>query len=477
MRDSCRSVARDPTNGRHELVTAIVTNKTRQLFLAAVAARHQDPEHFHCELAMAQTSDQDSLQKHSVGNTAKNAANNWKRRRKWLVITLLCLVVLAWQLWPAIPNWRARAALHNRDTTTASFWLDAAEVGVSNHPETAFLRARWKRRLGDLAGVRLYLEKAFKCGAAPARLEREQWMTLAQSGQMREAEPHFAELLGNPGNDVHEICEAYTAGYVRLHRYGDAIKVLDAWLADYPQSSYALLLRGRVLRHLDRAHEAETDLRRAVTLSPYLVDAQFELAQALRESKRPDEAIQHYDKCLGDAKLAAPARIGRSISLKMIGQIDMARGQLHQVIADSPDQADAAYELGLLELEAGDAQSAVEHLQRASKLNPTKIETRYSLFQALQTCGRQEEAAKELAFVEAAKGITEKIQQLSDASQSNPADAAVRFELGELLFRQGREAEAVSWLQSVLQITPEHTGARELLELHNSAKPAAANLR
>ena len=147
------------------------------------------------------------------------------------------------------------------------------------------------------------------------------------------------------------------------------------------------------------------------------------------------------------------------------------------MIADNPDRADAAYELGLLELEAGDAKSAVEHLQRASKLNPTKIETRYSLFQALQICGRQEEAATEMAFVEAAKGISEKIQKLSDASQSNPADATVRFELGELLFRQGREAEAASWLQSVLQITPEHAGARELLDLHNSAKPTSASPR
>ena len=429
---------------------------------------------------MAKTADQDSIQKGSPGNTAKNAKNA-PNNRKWgrtrLVVTLLCLAVLLWQLWPAIPNWRASAALHNRDTATARFWLDAAEVGVRNHPETAFLRARWKRRLGDLAGVRFYLEKAFKCGAAPARLEREQWMTLAQSGQMREAEPHFSELLGDPGTDIHEICEAYTAGYVRVHRYGDAIKVLDAWLADYPESSYAHLLRGRVLRHLDRAHEAETDLRRAVTLSPNLADAQFELAQALRESKRPEEAIQHYDKCLGDVTLANQARIGRSISLKMIGQIDMAREQLRQVVANSPEQAEAAYELGLLELEAGDAQSAVEHLQRASKLNPTKLEPRYSLFQALQMCGRIEEAAIEKAFVEEARGISERIQQLSDASQANPADAEIRFKLGELLFQKGREAEGVSWLQSVLQISPGHAGARELLDHHNSSKPTSASPR
>lgn len=459
-----------PTNGRHELVTAIVANKTCQLFLAAVAARHQDPEHFHCELAMAQTSDQDSLQKHSVGNTAKNAANNWKRRRKWLVITLLCLVVLAWQLWPTIPNWRASLALHNRDTAAARFWLDAAEVGVSNHPETAFLRARWKRRLGDLAGVRFYLEKAIKCGAAKQRLEREQWMTLAQSGQMREAEPHFAELVANSGNDVHEICEAYTAGYVRLHRYGEAIKVLDAWLADYPKSSYALLLRGRVLRHLDRAHEAETDLRRAVTLSPNLIDAQFELAELLRESKHPDEAIQHYDKCLSDVQLADRAKIGRGISLKMIGQIDEARAQLRQVAQDSSDQAEAAYELGHLELDAEDLKSAIEHLQRANKLNPANINSRYALLQAFQRSGRQEEAAIEKVFVEEALVLSERIQRLRDAVHTNPVDAEIRFELGELLFQQGREIEGVSWLQSVLQITPGHAGARRLLEHHNSSK-------
>lgn len=424
---------------------------------------------------MAKSADQDSIQKGSPGGTVQNAPTIRKWGRTRLVATLVCLALLMWQLWPAIPNWRASAALHNRDTATAQFWLDAAEVGVRNHPETAFLRARWKRRLGDLAGVRFYLEKAFQCGVAPARLEREQWMTLAQSGQMREAEPHFAKLLGDPGTDIHEICEAYTAGYVRVHRYGDAIKVLDAWLADYPDSSHARLLRGRVLRHLDRAHEAETDLRRAVTLSPKLVDAQFELAQVLRESKRPEEAIEHYDKCLRDQRLADPARIGRSISLKMIGQVEMARGLLRQVVANNPEQADAAYELGLLELEAGDAQAAVEHLQRASKLNPTKLEPRYSLLQALQMCGRREEAEIEKAFVEEARETSERVQLLSDASQANPADAEIRFKLGELLIRRGRAAEGLSWLQSVLQISPGHAGARELLEHYNSSKPTSAS--
>ena len=459
-----------PVQNRIELATAIVTNKLCRLLSVTVV-----PNRFHCELAMAKTADQDSIRKDSIGNSAKNAPNNRKWGRTRLVVTLLCLAVLLWQLWPAIPNWRASTALHNRDTATARFWLDAAEVGVRNHPETAFLRARWKRRLGDLAGVRFYLEKAFKCGAAPARLEREQWMTLAQSGQMREAEPHFAELLGDPGTDIHEICEAYTAGYVRLHRDGDAIKVLDAWLADYPESPYAHMLRGRVLRYLDRVREAETDLRRAVTLSPNLTDAQFELAQALRESKRPEEAIQHYDKCLSDVPLANRAKIGRSISLKMIGQVDKAREQLRQLIANSPEQAEAAYELGLLELEAGDAKSAVEHLQRAHKLNPTKLETRYSLCHALQMSGRHEEAAVETAFVEEARGVSEKIQRLSDASQANPANAEIRFELGELLIRQGREAEGVSWLQSVLQISPGHAGVPRLLDHHNSSKVPSAS--
>ncbi len=419
---------------------------------------------------MAKTADQDSIQKGSIGNSAKNAPNNRKWGRTRLVVTLLCLAVLLWQLWPAIPNWRASTALHNRDTATAKFWLDAAEVGVHNHPETAFLRARWKRRLGDLAGVRFYLEKAHKCGVAKQRLEREQWMTLAQSGQMREAGPHFVELVSNPGNDIHEICEAYTAGYARLHQYGDAIKVLDAWLADYPESSYAHLLRGRIFVHLDDIDEAETDLRRAVTLSPNLVDAQFELAESLRESKRPDEAIQHYDKCLSDVLLADRAKIGRGISLKMIGQIDEARAQLRQVAPDSSDQAEAAYELGHLELDAGDVKSAIEHLQRANKLNPANIKSRYALLQAFQRSGRQEEAAIEKVFVEEALVLSERIQRLRDAIHTKPADAEVRFELGELLFEQGREIEGVSWLQSVLQITPGHAGARRLLEHHNSSK-------
>lgn len=427
---------------------------------------------------MTHTANQHALTNSTSGAATAPAITHRRRRVRGMVIALLGCALLVWQwkhVWPLFPNWRARVALQNRDTDAATFWLQTAELGVSDHPETAFLRARCQRRLSDFAGVRRYLEKAHKCGVPRQRLEREQWMTLAQSGQMRESEPHLPVLLGNPQDDVHEICEAYSSGYFRLHRYGDAMNVLDAWLADFPENSYALLLRARVLRHLLRFHEAEKDLRTALKISPRMTEAHLELAEELRALKRPDEAVQHYDKCLGHAKFAIQAKIGRGISLKMLGQTDAAREQLGEVVAKHPDQAHAVYELGLLELEAGDAKSAVDHFQHVKQLNPTNLEARNGLAQALQMSGRRKEAETELAFIEKAWRAAEEMQELTQKSLADPANVEVRFELGQILFQIGRKGEGASWLQSVLELSPGHLEARRMLDAYHSTTPPLMN--
>ena len=427
---------------------------------------------------MTQTVPHGALPQNSTGEATGKPTLRRRKRMRWLVVGLIGGALLVWQwkhVWPVIPNWRASVALKNRDTEAATFWLQTAELGVSDHPETAFLRARCQRRLRDFAGVRRSLEKAFECGVPKQRLEREQWLTLAQIGQMREAEPHLPELFGNPGDDVDEICEAYSSGYFLLHRYGDAMSVLDAWLADYPENSYALLLRARVNHHLHSYHEAEKDLRSAVTFSPGLAEAHLELAEVLRVTKRPDEALPHYARCFGDAKVGVQARIGHGISLKMLGQTDLAREQLAQIVAQHPDHPHAVYELGLLELEAGDAQSAVAHLQRIKEINPANLEARNGLAQALQLCGRQSEAVAELALVDEAWRVSQKIQALEDKSRANPANVEVRFELGQVLFQIGRRGEGASWLQSVLEISPGHSESRRMLDDYLSAPPPSTN--
>ena len=427
---------------------------------------------------MSPTVNQCAVPGSSSGEAAGRAVNRRWRQVRWLVIALLACALLVWQwrrVWPLFPNWRASIALQNRDTDAANSWLQLAEWGVSDHPETAFLRARCQRRLGDFVGVRRYLEKAHKCGVPRQRLEREQWLTLAQSGRMTESEPQLPVLLGDPQDDVHEICEAYSSGYFRLHRYENALEVINAWLADYPKNSYALLLRARVLHRMHNPFDAEKDLQSAVTISPGLAEAQLELADMLRARKRPEEALSHYDKCLGHAKVATQARIGRCISLKMLGQADTAREQLRQIVQEHPDQAQAAYELGLLELEAGEAQSAVEHLQRVKELSPTNLEARYGLAQALQLCGRRKDAEIELAFVDETWRISEKMQALTDRSQANPADIEVRFELGQILFRIGHDAEGARWLQSVLEISPGHSEARRMLDAYHATAPSSSD--
>jgi predicted Zn-dependent protease len=75
-----------------------------------------------------------------------------------------------------------------------------------------------------------------------------------------------------------------------LGRGADARRLLDAWLADHPADALAVAERGRLALDEQATEEGVTLLRRAVTLAPYLRDANYTLYLELTKQGRTDEA-------------------------------------------------------------------------------------------------------------------------------------------------------------------------------------------
>lgn len=85
---------------------------------------------------------------------------------------------------------------------------------------------------------------------------------------------------------------------------------------------------------------------------------------------------------------------------------DEAMRLFQQVLAAHPDYADAQYEVGKMLMDDGKAQEALPHLEAAAKLDPNKAYVHYQLQAAYRKLARTADADRELAIYEKMKAAS-----------------------------------------------------------------------
>jgi len=380
-------------------------------------------------------------------------------RRTCLLFALLAIFVVIAVIsrhWlAAIPNAQARKCLTRRDEEGALGWLEFSRRLSDHHPETEFLLGRVYRRQGKMDLVREHLLRAADLGWPREGVDREQWLALAQSGQMEAAEPHLVELLQDPRGDAAEICEAYVIGSMKMHYLGIAEKLLDVWIQDFPEDSRPYYLRGVMHRNASLFNKAERDLRRALDIEPGDSAAALSLAETLYEQGRAEQAVAFFQSAESGPNEAA-ARIGRARCLRSLGRPEEARRLLEGVLSSSRMNTEALVELARLDVEGGDHQAAIDRLGPVAEKEARNREFRFVLGTALRRVGRNEEARAHLEYTAEAGRELDRAARLILQVAKQPRDADLRQQIGRIHLDYGLRKDGVTWLESALECDPGH---------------------
>ena len=125
------------------------------------------------------------------------------------------------------------------------------------------------------------------------------------------------------------------------------------------------------------------------------------------------------------------------------GQLSEAEALYREVLAQSPDHADALHLLGILATQAGRPDGAVELIGRAVTSNPAVAEYHLSLAEAYRSSGQWEAA----------------IASLHRAIELRPAVAEPYNTLGVTLALAGRPEDAVTAYHRAIELEPDHAWA------------------
>jgi thioredoxin-like negative regulator of GroEL len=394
-----------------------------------------------------------------------------------LSMTLIIAVAVYWffaEAW-VVRNRLATAqtALKSREYLRALAELDEVVQTDNSNPEAFLLFARTLRHLRRFDEAKSALKKATVLGAPAERLKREQWLIMAQSGQLNEALPHFAELLVAPGDDGAEICEAFAHGLISAYRLPESIEVLQAWEKDYPQDPEPHFLFAK----LQKAQFGPTSrvierLQKAVMLAPDRDDIRLELATTLLELRDNEGAEAHFLILLKRLPENVAVQVGWCRVLMENGQIENARSRLLNLTEKYPNNFSVMLLLGQLELAAKRNTEALNWLQQAVLLRNYDREARYSLASAMQALGRTEEAQAHFDYVARAQAAHSQIGRLVARILNNSSDVESRLEIANLIQQYGDPTEYVLWLDSILAIDAHDTRAQaSLTKYYQSMEP------
>ena len=359
----------------------------------------------------------------------------------------------------------AERALRERNPDAALGWLES--IPARNRVgETHLLFAKSYRRQGKLDLVREHLMTAWDQGVPVERLEREQWLTLAQSGQIQEAEPHLRQLLQNPGDDAPEICEAFVAGYFRNYQFSRALPMLTAWEADFPDDPRPHELRGLWFQDAGRWREAAASYEKALELVPGQTRIRRDMAICLSELHEYDKAETQFLQCLRETPDDSLLLIYWGELLLSNGKASEARSVFQGVLNVDPGNHNARFAMARTLLIDGDAKAALEILQPLHVENPSDSAVQYSLASALQASGKTEQAAEMFQQVTAAEEQLRRKQVMIDSLDQDPNQPEVRYEIAMISMNHESPDEGLRWLLSVIDLDPRHAASHVALADH-----------
>ncbi len=250
-------------------------------------------------------------------------------------------------------------------------------------------------------------------------------------------------VIATPGaTHALRATEAFAQG-----RYHQAIQQGQVALTHGHTSADLLLTLARSYEHVGRPLEAADAFDRAAAARPDVVTL-LAAARAWRASGRLDEAQIDLSK----ARQLAPEDTEASYLLGLVnldlGHLAQAEGDLRDTLRLKPDSVPALIAVSRVEEARGQADEAMETLRQALALDPASGEAQWRYGRALLTRGH---------FAEAARA-------LEKATQLGVEAADVYVALSMAYHATGRRQKARDAVRAALRLAPHHPEAQKLLK-------------
>ena len=347
-------------------------------------------------------------------------------------------------------------SLHAKQYDAAIEWVGRANRA---NPETDYLAG-----LGTALEQQGLLEEALKAFDQAVQIrpdDAELWTRLANVLVLLQRSDHAIlsyqhALRLNP----RYWYAAYNYAFLllRSERFEEALVHFN--LCDELQPDHAATLNGRGVawHHLNRFEDALSDNRRAQALDPANADICSDIGAALQRLSRHAEALQWFDRALELRPDFAWALKNKAVTLNEIHRFDEAIAVYRQIKSIDPDNAEADWNVALIQLLTGDFESGWATREARWKI-PSFSTGYYPEFSEPAWFGAEPIAGKTILLC-SDEGLGDAIQLARYAPMVAARGAQVILEVPAPL------CTLLSGVTGVSQCLPQSAGARPAFDLH-----------
>lgn len=199
------------------------------------------------------------------------------------------------------------------------------------------------------------------------------------------------------------------------------------------------------------------EIEALLKLSPGTNELVFLRAELLQRLERHDEAIEDYQKFLGQVPNSSQALNNLGISLKAVDRLKEAFEAYQKALELRPNYTQAMVNVGKMMSDMGQMEAAIAQLRKACALDPDDRKAESALVDALHMGDQAGEAER----------LAEKILE------RDPEDPQAMVQLGNIRMVMGKRDDAVALARKVHEMAPRAQGGLSLLaEADREADPA-----
>ena len=224
--------------------------------------------------------------------------------------------------------------------------------------------------------------------------EAEKYSATVETLQLLKAE----EVSTDPG-----LALAYAVSLAKTGKYDEGMSRMKSLEQANPDSAGVHVAIGEAYADQKLYGTAIEEYRKALALDPSQARTHFLLGLSLMHESTQADAAQEFRAALNLDPKDTITKYHLAYSLIQMQKKDEGQALLREVVSQNPNYADAFYQLGKLQLEQGDAKTAISNLETSAKLSPTSDYIHYQLSMAYRRDSRTEDAEREMQVYEAMK--------------------------------------------------------------------------
>jgi len=315
------------------------------------------------------------------------------------VVRFLSLVVLAAQLWAAVPEAVTEAANGAALAREGKYQLAIqhyqAALKLDSHLPGLYLNlglAYFKSQ--QLPEAAKALEEAVR--ADGSSFQARALLGMSYYGCARYADAAAQLKLASEAQPANlELRYTLAQSYLWSHQYPEAKAEFQFLVSKNPDSAPAHILLGEVLDASNQAEAATKEFEAAVRTSPVPPEAHFGLGYLYWKQQRFEEASHEFE-----AELASQSRHAQALTYLGDSEIHTdrekaAEAHLQRALSFDANIRLANLDLGILFAARNDSDKAIRYFREAIRIDPASPDAHYRLGRLWSSLGRQQEAQAE----------------------------------------------------------------------------------